>query len=162
MKKIALLILFGTLLNISIAADHLSHKHGITRLNVNDESSKITLKLGDKTYDIQTYNLSFRRNRNKEKTESASIDNYNTNTISITIRSNKLDQEFMDWLFAENQQPKDGQIIVYDADSGKTKTITFTGATTSSYNEGLNVANALSNSRTTIFGLRYKTVSIKI
>jgi len=35
MKKIALFILFGTLLNISIAADHPSRKQGIIRLKDN-------------------------------------------------------------------------------------------------------------------------------
>jgi len=128
-----------------------------------DEGSKITLKIGDKTYDIQMYNLSYHPKTAKERNESTFVNN-TSNTISISIRSSKLDQEFIDWIFAVDQQPKDGQIIVYDGDSDKViKTITFTGATTSSYNEGFNIASfGLNNSRTTTFGLRYKTVSIKL
>lgn len=131
--------------------------------NKSDEGTKMKLILGDKTYDIQSYNLSyFPASGNKTMTETV-VNTYQSSVITIGVRSSKIDQEFIDWLLKSDAQPKDGQIIIYDADTKKTlRTISFTGASTWSYNEYNNVQNFTVSNQVTSFSIKYKTINVKI
>ena len=124
-----------------------------------DEGVKIKLILGGKTYDLQSYSLSYFV-ADKQKAE-LSMYNYQTNAISMGMRSSKVDPEFIEWLINPAQQPKDGQIILTDAESGKiVRTINLTGVTTFSYTEN-NFNPNYNTNQITNFSLKYKAISIK-
>jgi len=135
--------------------------HTIYKKVKSDEGTKIKLILGDKTFDIQSYSFGFYPASN-EKDKAAAANIYQNNLINVNIRVSKIDQELLDWLLNADQQPKDGQIIVYDADTNKElRKITFTGVKTGAYNENYNNTYT-TNSQTTNINLRYKTISVKL
>lgn len=133
-----------------------------------DEGTKLKLILGNKTYDISGYMFNYVYQIPVDKTNSnngvaTNIFGNQTNNINITIRSVKVNQELMDWILSAGKEPKDGQIIVTDAESGKvTRTITFTGLIATTYSE--NASNLFVNyaQNNINFGMHFKTVNIKI
>jgi hypothetical protein len=164
MKKIVLLLIFGAALNVCVAAKHTTLPHSIYQpKNDPDDGTKLKLIIGGKTYDIQMYNLIYNPKDDKSKNDETAIGFYSGSVITISIRSSRLDQEFVDWIFDPNQKPQDGQLIAYDAESGKSiREITFTGATVSSYNENNNAFNFSSNGNQIVgLTLKYKTITVK-
>jgi hypothetical protein len=164
MKKTILLVCSLLLLLVIPAAfGKFSPKHHILHQKIQlDDGTKFKLILGNKTYELQMYNLSYvPASTEKSKTEMP-VNIYQSNTLNVNLRTSKIDQELMDWLLDPEQSPKDGQIIAYDADTNKPiRTITFTGAKTASYNENNNSGFYNLNNQLTGFALRYKTISIK-
>ena len=133
-----------------------------------DEGISIKLVLGNKTYDVISYNLNFTAT-DKEKSTPITTNGFSymnqSNTIGITIRSSKIDQDFMNWLLSDNAEPKDGQLIITDNENGKLlKTITLTVLKSAFYNESMYNNGPMNNNiqATTNFTLRFKTVSIKL
>ncbi|MGI4727806.1 MAG: type VI secretion system tube protein TssD [Janthinobacterium lividum] len=162
---IAVMLLISTVLYSS--ANSLSGTYRTSVKSNFDESVKIKLILGNKTYELQSYSLTYFRPDNS-KTNITSNDvltaysPYQKSNISIMLRSSKVDQELLNWLLAPEQQSKDGQIIVSDGDSGKIlKTVTFTGANTASYNENNNTNTFGGNPQFSNFSLSYKSISVK-
>jgi len=164
MKKIIFLLLFAAAFNICTAANHSVISHITSQpKNDPDEGTKLKLIINGKTYDIQMYTLNYRPKTEKSKNNENELSLYSSSVITITIRASKLDQEFIDWIFTENPLPRDGQIILYDTDSGKNlREITFTGATIATYSENNNAFNFnINNNQTVSFSLKYKAVSVK-
>ncbi|WP_374951354.1 type VI secretion system tube protein TssD [Mucilaginibacter sp.] len=131
--------------------------------NINfDEGTKIKLTIGGKTYELQSYSLSYvPGSGDKAKSETVVMSYAPTNSLNFNIKQSKVDSEFLDWIINPDQQPKDGQIVVTDGDTGKVlRTITFGGAKTQSYNENMFIQN-YNNGQFVGFNLRYKTISIK-
>jgi hypothetical protein len=132
-----------------------------------DEGVKIKLVFNNKTYELQAYNLNYIRvDNSKSDVVSSNVSGYvypyQKSNINLTLRSSKIDQELLNWLLSPDQQPKDGQIIVTDGDSGKIlKTVTFTGSNTANYNENNNTNNFGGNLQFTSFSLSFKTISVK-
>ena len=107
-----------------------------------EEGIKVKLILGGKTYDLITYNLNYSA-ADKSKQDipvspSPLLLNNGVNSVNVTIRSSKIDQDLMDWILSPDSNTKDGQIIITDADAGKTlKTITFSSLKPANYNESI-------------------------
>ena len=163
MKKLIFLLIFGAALNFCTAANHTVLKHNVYQpKNDPDEGTKLKLIISGKTYDIQMYTLNYRPKTEKTKNDEAE-NLYSSSVITLSLRASKLDQEFIDWIFSSNQEPRDGQIIMYNADSGKNiREITFSGATIASYSENNNAFNFnINNNQTVSFSLKYKTVRVK-
>jgi hypothetical protein len=125
-----------------------------------DEGSKFKLYIGDQTFDLMSYSINY---STLDARSLAANPFYVGSTVSLSIRTSKVDQTFLNWLFSQHQEEKSGKIVVYDGESGKEiKTILFTGLTTSSYSEN---GNAMANYNITpqiSFGLRYKTINITL
>ncbi len=163
-KSILFLLLFCTISGLSVSAPFIgSGDNGILH-NTFEEGTKIKMILNGKTYELQSYTLNYVPfDPDKPKRENQ-LYNFQTNAITINLRTSKIDQELVDWIFSENQSLKDGQIVVYDAESGKPiKTISFKGAKTGSYTENSNMAAnyPMTQYQTATFQLKYKTVSVK-
>lgn len=129
-----------------------------------DEGVKIKLVLGDKTYELRSYSISYyRANKVKDNSNvSSGVSPYQRNTLNVNLRSSKIDQELLNWLLSAEQQSKDGQIIVTDIDSAKTlKTVTFTGANTYSYNESNNNNSLGNNLQNASFSLNFSSIAIR-
>ncbi|MDB5287359.1 MAG: hypothetical protein JWR05_2308 [Mucilaginibacter sp.] len=160
-KTFYLICVLSLFLTVSFAANNSNGKPNpaFTKYAY-DEGSKIKLIIGDKTYELQSYNLIYAIT-DKSKSDLPPSNYFQTNNISFSIRSSKIDAEFINWILNPDQQSKDGQIIISDSETGKvTRTITFTGAKTNTYTENNYTANNIN--QYTNFSLKYKTLSIKL
>lgn len=170
MKKVLYLsVLLIVAASAVFAARHPAKHTAKAVKNRLEEGTKIKLTLGDKTYDIQLYSLSAYyadKVNDKPKTTDAALSYYSSNSLSITLRTSKVDQALLDWMLSPEPQIKDARMVVYDGESDKViRTLTFTGVRPGSYSEN-NGSNTYgygnAGSLLSGFGLKFKTVSIKI
>lgn len=154
-------MLFITTISYSSAKTAIKCSNFETNL-IFDEGVKIKLILNGKTYELQAYNLTYVRDDHNKSDGPFLGSSYQKSSINLTLRSSKIDQELLNWILSAQQDAKDGQIIVTDGDNGKTtKTVTFTGANTASYNENNNTNNFGGNLQFTNFSLSFKTIAVK-
>lgn len=73
---------------------------------------KIKLELEPRTYDIE--NVSYSVSSYAETPDTSTYKDYASFTISIKM--NKVDQNFLDWCLSGYLQKKDGKITVFDPD----------------------------------------------
>lgn len=136
-------------------------------INNIEEGTKSKLIIAGKTYDLQSYNVSYYpSDPDRVKGEGSTANPYNlmSNAVIVNIRTAKLDQEFVDWIFSENQAPKDLQLVVYDTESTKViKTFSIKGARTSMYTENSNyrLDYPVAQYQTATFQFRYTSISVK-
>jgi hypothetical protein len=159
-KTFYLICVLSLFLTVSFAANNSNGKpYPAFTKYAYDDGYKIKLIIGDKTYELQSYNLIYNTS-DKGKSDIPTLNFYQTNNITLNIRAPKIDAELIDWILNPDQQPKDGQIIISDSETGKViRTITFIGAKTNTYTEN-NFSPSYNNSSTTL-SLKYKTLSIK-
>jgi Hemolysin coregulated protein Hcp (TssD) len=159
-KAFYILTILATVFIVPATAKKLATGYHHYNKNVRfEENPKIKLILDGKTYEVQNYNLAFYAPI-PDKPSTTTL--YQTNSINISIRSSKIDQDLLNWILAPDPAPKNGQIIIYDADTNKTiRTITLTGLKTGNYNENNN-SNFPNNNQYTILSLHYQSVGIKL
>lgn len=168
MKKHTLLLAFS-LIFLAASAKTTSLPIPVTNTKIYaDEGVKVRLILGGKTYDLLSYNLNYSA-ADRSKTDipvnsSPLILNNTVNSINVTLRSTKIDQELMDWILSPDSNTKDGQIVITDADAGKTlKTINFSSLKPANYNENLYNNGGINTviQPTTSFNMHFTKVTIK-
>jgi hypothetical protein len=103
----------------------------------------IKLTLGNKTYNAVMYTISYVATDKSAPGESRAMASGNSrrfdgtptiNTLYMTLKTEDVEQELLDWIFAATPTPKTGKIEVINGDK-VIKTITFKLLTPTSYNE---------------------------
>jgi len=167
MKKLILFAFVITALcSTKVIADKLPGEYRHNKAgNTFDDNTKIKLILGDQTYEIQSYSLSYHQTETKPAPNPITgiVGVAQTNSISVVIRTAKINQGLLDWILNPEQELRNGKIVVYDTDSGKVlKTITITGLKITTYSENGNSAANINLIQQTNLAFHFTTINIKL